>query len=70
MNDSMNAFELTDEQLDTVSGGSGFSFHGINVNVPINLDIAPTLNIAVLSKNIQQYGSLNDLKNVTSQSIK
>lgn len=70
MNSGINIIELTEEQLDMVSGGSGFSFHGINIDVPINLDIAPTINIAVLSKDVWQYGSLNYLSNSSNQSIK
>jgi len=50
-----------------VNGGSGF--RGINVDIPINLNVAPTINIAVLSKDVWQYGSLNYLNNSSTQSI-
>ncbi len=70
MNNDTNVVELTEEQLDMVNGGSGLSFRGINVDVPINLNVAPTINVAVLSKDVWQYGSLNYLNNSSTQSIK
>jgi hypothetical protein len=71
MNNEISIVELTEEQLDVVGGGSGFSLQGVNINVPVNLNVATTLNIAVLSKDVWQYGgSLNYLSNSSSQSIK
>ncbi len=52
MNNDMNAFELSDEQLAEVSGGSlisnvGNPQIGINNNIQLNIAVAPTTGIAI-----------------------
>jgi hypothetical protein len=69
----MDAFELNDEQLEMVSGGSGFNFSGHNVGFNVNIDptvvIAPTIVIAPFGKNINVAGSSVDVKNQITQSF-
>lgn len=52
MSNDMNAFELSDEQLAEVSGGSlisnvGNPQIGINNSVQLNLAVAPTTGVAI-----------------------
>jgi hypothetical protein len=58
----MNTFELNDEQLEMVSGGSAG-----NSNYQINEALAPTVNGAVFAKNVSQSGSEVDQTNKSSQ---
>jgi hypothetical protein len=49
MNNDMNAFELSDEQLEEVTG-AGITISpqiGINTNIQLNVATAPTLGVAV-----------------------
>jgi hypothetical protein len=59
MNNHMTTIELTDEQLERVSGGTNFSQHGVNVNVdvPLNINVSPTVNLALFSENVRQSGA-------------
>jgi hypothetical protein len=59
MNNNMATIELTDEQLEIVSGGTSFSQHGVNVNVnvPLNVNVSPTVNVALFSENVRQSGA-------------
>jgi hypothetical protein len=59
MNNHMATIELTDEQLEIVSGGTNFSQHGVNVNVdvPLNINVSPTVNLALFSENVRQSGA-------------
>jgi len=51
MANDMNAFELSDEQLEEVTGGNGgitiAPQIGINTNVQLNIANAPTIGVAV-----------------------
>ena len=59
MNNDMNIVELTDEQLESVSGGTWVSHHGVNINVatPVNINVSPTINLALFSDNVSQSGA-------------
>lgn len=59
MNNDMTTIELTDEQLEIVSGGTNFSRNGVNVNVdvPLNINVSPTVNLALFSENVRQSGA-------------
>jgi hypothetical protein len=72
MNNDMNTMELTDEQLEIVSGGTNFSQHGVNVNVdvPLNITVSPTVNLALFSQNVRQSGANVDLQNASWQNIR
>ena len=48
----MNFFELTDEQLEDVVGGTA-----INSSTQVNSAFAPTNNTAVFASNVNQNGS-------------
>jgi hypothetical protein len=71
MNNDMTTIELTDEQLEIVSGGTNFSEHGVNVNidVPLNINVSPTVNLALFSQNVRQSGANVDLQNSSWQNI-
>jgi hypothetical protein len=73
MNTNIDAIELTDEELAGVAGGNGYGFHGfgenINVAIPVNVNIAPTTNIALFSHDLSQTGSANNLQNYIGQHI-
>ena len=61
MVNNINAYELSDEQLDTVTGGStnflGFQNAG-NGALQLNLAVAPTVNVSVLNfGNLEQSGA-------------
>jgi hypothetical protein len=61
MVNDLNAYELSDEQLDTVTGGHGHKHHGHgshnfgsfqnagNSSVQLNIAIAPTINISLFN---------------------
>jgi hypothetical protein len=75
MNNDMNIVELTDEQLESVSGGTWVSHHGVgNVNIniatPVNIDVSPTINLALFSKNVSQSGANANLQNYSWQGIR
>jgi hypothetical protein len=57
MANNIDAYELSDEQLDAVTGGS-FNFGGFqnagNGALQLNLAVAPTVNVSVLN-----FGDLN-----------
>lgn len=59
MNNDRTTIELTDEQLEIVSGGTNFSRNGVNVNVdvPLNINVSPTVNLALFSENVRQSGA-------------
>jgi hypothetical protein len=82
MNTNIEAIELTDAELAGVAGGTNSWGGGghwniggqdINVNtnvaVPINLNIAPTTNVALFSHDLSQTGSANNLQNFIGQHI-
>ena len=71
MNNDMTTIELSDEQLEIVSGGTNFSEHGVNVNidVPLNINVSPTVNVALFSQNVRQSGANVDLQNSSWQNI-
>jgi hypothetical protein len=71
MNNDMTTIELSDEQLEIVSGGTNFSEHGVNVNidVPLNINVSPTVNLALFSQNVRQSGANVDLQNSSWQNI-
>jgi hypothetical protein len=58
----MNTFELNDEQLEMVSGGSAG-----NLNEQGNVAYTPTLNGVAFAKNVSQSGSEVDQTNKSSQ---
>jgi hypothetical protein len=62
MSNEINAFELTDEQLETVSGGSAG-----NSNYQGNLADGTTLNGVAFAKNVKQSGSEVSQTNKSSQ---
>jgi hypothetical protein len=62
MTNEMNAFELTDEQLEMVAGGDASNF-----NFQYNGADATTLNGAAFAKNVSQSGSTVDQSNKSSQ---
>jgi hypothetical protein len=72
MNNEMTTIELTDEQLEGVSGGTNFSKHGVNVNidVPLNINVSPTVNLALFSENVRQSGANVNLQNFSWQNIR
>ena len=72
MNNEMTTIELTDEQLEGVSGGTNFSKHGVNVNidVPLNINVSPTVNLALFSQNVRQSGANVDLQNTSWQNLR
>ena len=72
MNNDMTTIELSDEQLEIVSGGTNFSEHGVNVNidVPLNINVSPTVNVALFSQNVRQSGADVDLQNSSWQNIR
>jgi len=72
MNDDKNVVELTDEQLESVSGGTWVSHHGVNINVatPVNINVSPTVNLALFSENVSQSGANANLQNYSWQGIR
>jgi len=60
----MNAFELTDEQLDMVAGGSGDTGNTLSQGISIG---GATSNGAAFVSNVNQYGSINNAHNSASQ---
>jgi len=72
MNNDMNLVELTDEQLESVSGGTWSSHHGVNINVatPVNINVSPTVNVALFSENVYQSGANANLQNYSWQDIR
>ena len=72
MNKDMNMVELTDEQLEGATGGTTYSSHGVNVNidVPININVSPTANVALFSSDVRQSGSTVTQNNFSWQNIK
>jgi|SwirhirootsSR3_FD_contig_123_105247_length_594_multi_2_in_0_out_1_1 hypothetical protein len=70
MNNEMTTIELTDEQLERVSGGTNFSQHGVNIDVPININVSPTVNLALFSQNVRQSGANVDLQNTSWQNLR
>jgi hypothetical protein len=73
-----NAIELAEEELTAVVGGchrSDNSCGGQNINVntniavPVNVNAAPTTNVALFSHDLSQTGSANNLQNLVGQHI-
>jgi len=60
----MNAFELTDEQLDMVAGGSGDTGNTLSQSISIG---GATSNGAAFVSNVNQYGSINNATNSATQ---
>ena len=59
----MNFFELTDEQLEDVVGGTA-----INYSSQVNSAYAPTDNTAVFASNVSQSGAYISQSNTSYQS--
>jgi hypothetical protein len=72
MSNDKNIVELTEEQLESVSGGTWGSHHGVNINVatPVNIDVSPTINLALFSQNVKQSGANAYLQNYSWQGIR
>ena len=72
MNNDKNMVELTDEQLESATGGTTYSSHGVNINVdvPINVNASPTVNLALFSKDVHQSGATVNQNNFAWQNIK
>ncbi len=71
MVNNINAFELSDEQLDIVTGGS-FNFASIqnagNGLTQLNLAVAPTANVSVFNfGNLEQEGASISQANKSKQ---
>jgi len=65
MNNEINAFELTDEQLDMVAGASA---SGGNTNITAISLGGNTTNVALFASNVSQYGAQNSISNSNTQS--
>jgi hypothetical protein len=66
--------ELNDEQLDMVAGGNdaGFNFeqqilNKINTSINVNTIVAPTVSVALFSKDIHVAGAQSLIGNTTHQ---
>jgi len=70
MNNNMTTLELTDEQLEIISGGAYYNGVNINIATPININVSPTVNLALFSKNITQSGASASLHNFSWQNIR
>ena len=70
MDNAMTIVDLTDEQLEIVSGGSYYNGVNINVATPININVSPTVNVALFSRNVTQSGASANLQNFSWQHIR
>lgn len=62
MKNEVNTFEMTDEQLDMVAGGTAS-----NSLIQTNTNDASTTNAALFASNVNQNGSYNTASNGASQ---